>query len=167
MKTSHIVILILAVVIMVMVLMAGCEEKEAEFFDGRDDWIEISSLRYLGCCDCGLVHEIFWTEKDREIYIAFDRDQDRTKLERRDSDGPISLLINRINYLEYKALRDVEVFMGIMMASKLEVADSNRTDWDLAERLELAQKTINFLARQEDPNGYLPYGPNTTFTIEF
>ena len=45
----------------------------------RDDWLDLTNLRWIQCCDCGLVHELFYCEKDGTPYIAFDRDEARTE----------------------------------------------------------------------------------------
>lgn len=41
--------------------------------------IDLSLLKTLECCDCGLVHTISYEEKDGTIFLSFERNEPKTE----------------------------------------------------------------------------------------
>jgi len=147
-------------------------------FEDRNDWSNLNYLKYLECCDCGLVHEIFFLEEGQDNYIAFDRDQKRTEQARLDPNGillnnikNIGSIIELVSNLQEMFSRNLDVqidrftrdnnerieiktFMSLMLSPNITVEDSNQTVWTLEERCELARKILNWQAKQRDPNGF-------------
>ena len=54
--------------------------------------IDLSLLKTLECCDCGLVHTISYEEKDETIFLSFERNEPETeqaRVKRADGKGKL------------------------------------------------------------------------------
>ena len=47
-------------------------------YDGKETF-DISCLTRIVCCDCGLVHDVSFYEKDDTIFVTFERNEARTE----------------------------------------------------------------------------------------